>query len=119
MTIVILFILSMIASMTLVPNAKAHSPPLNIPTYAYITAEPNPIGVGQSLFVYVWLDAVYGAAGGTTAVIGTNASTASAALTANNYRFQNFQVVITAPDGTKETKAFAVISDPTSSQLFS
>jgi outer membrane protein assembly factor BamB len=117
--IVILLMSSISFSTILIPKASAHTPAWQIPTYAYITAEPNPIGVGQSLFVYVWLDAVYGAAGGTTAVIGTNASTASAALTANNYRFQNFQVVITAPDGTKETKAFAVISDPTSSQLFS
>ncbi len=39
----------------------------NIPTYAYINASPNPIGVGQTAHVYMWLDAVYGVAGGTTA----------------------------------------------------
>ncbi len=117
--IVILLMSSISFSTMLIPKASAHTPAWQIPTFAYIVAEPNPIGVGQSLFVYLWLDAVYGAAGGTTATIGTNASTASAALTANNYRFQNFQVVITAPDGTKQTKNFAFISDPTSSQLFS
>ena len=108
--------ISMGASMMLVPNASAHSPPWNIPTYAYIIAAPNPVGVGQTAHIYMWLDAVYGAAGGSTAAIGTNASTASAALTANNYRFQNYKLTITAPDGTVTTQTFATISDPTSSQ---
>jgi len=113
-----LLLTTSMSSMLLLQPASAHKPAWNIPTYAYIVAEPNPIGVGQTLDVYVWLGPVYGAAGGTTAIIGTNASTASAALTANNYRFHNFLVAITAPDGTKETKTFSVISDPTSSQLF-
>jgi hypothetical protein len=117
--IAIFLMLSMSASMMLIPTASAHTPAWSIPTYAYITAEPDPVGVGQTIQVYAWLDAVYGAAGGTTAVIGTNASTCSAALTANNWRFHNFQVVITAPDGTKETKTWAIVSDPTSSQEFS
>ncbi len=103
-------------SMTLLPNTNAHTPAWDIPTYAYIIAAPSPIGVGQNAHVYMWLDAVYGAAGGSTPAIGTNASTASAALTANSYRFQNYKLTITAPDGTVTTQTFATISDPTSSQ---
>ena len=53
----------------LIPNANAHTPAWNIPTYAYIVAAPNPIGVGQTVHIYMWLDAVYGAAGGTTALL--------------------------------------------------
>ena len=63
---------SMAASTILIPSANAHSPPWQIPTYAYIVASPNPIGVGQTIQVYMWLDEVYGAAGGTTAAVGTN-----------------------------------------------
>ena len=82
-----------------------------------LSAAPDPVGVGQTTHIYMWLDAVYGAAGGAAAVIGTNASTSSAALTANSYRFHNYKLTITAPDGTKTTQTFAVITDPTSSQF--
>jgi hypothetical protein len=100
-TIVIFFILSMTVSITLIPTASAHNPAWQIPTYAYISVMPNPIGVGQQMTCYVWLSNVYD-----SAAIG------------NNYRFQNYQVVITAPDGTPTTQNFAFIADSTSSQLF-
>jgi hypothetical protein len=114
--IALLLAFSMTASMMLIPSANAHSPPWNIPTYAYIVAEPNPIGLGQTIQVYMWLDEVYGAAGGTTAAVGTNGYTASSALLSNDYRFHNYELTITAPDGTKTTRTFPVISDPTSNQ---
>ncbi len=111
-----LLIISMATSILLVPSVKAHTPPWQIPTYAYINAGPSPIGVGQQAHVYMWLDAVYGAAGGTTAQIPTNGSTASAGLLSNSYRFHNYKLTITAPDGTVTTQTFAVISDTTSNQ---
>jgi hypothetical protein len=116
--ITLLLTLSMSSSMILLPNASAHTPSWNIPTYAYINATPNPVGVGQSLLVYMWLDSVYGGAGGTTAAVPSNGSTASAALLANNYRFLNYALTITSPNGTSTTIPFAVISDPTSSQYY-
>ena len=115
-SIAILLIISMGTSMNLFPKAIAHTPPWQIPTQAFIVAAPNPIGVGQQVHVYMWLAEVYGAAGGTSAAIGTNASTASTGLLANNYRFLNFKLTITAPDGTVTTQTFAVITDTTSSQ---
>ena len=115
-TIALLLTISMATSMMLMPNANAHTPAYNIPTYAYIVAAPDPIGVGQTAHVYMWLDCVYGAAGGTVASIGTNASTVSAALLANNYRFHNYNLTITAPDGTVTQQIFAVVQDSTSSQ---
>ena len=74
MTIIfaILLSISMAASITLIPNANAHTPAWNIPTYAYIIAEPNPIGVGQTAHVYMWLDSVFGAAG--SATVGASAA---------------------------------------------
>ena len=104
--------ISMGASMMLIPNASAHTPPWNIPTYAYIFAAPDPIGVGQTTHVYMWLDEVFGAAG--TATVGY-----SYALLSNNYRFHDYKLTITAPDGTNTTVNFATVSDPTSSQAYS
>src|SRR5665647_3158963 len=115
-SIAVLLIISMGTSMTLLPNSSAHNPPYNIPTYAYIVAAPSPIGVGQTAHVYMWLDCVYGAAGGTVATVPTNGSTASAGLLANSYRFHNYNLTITAPDGTTTTQIFAIIQDTTSSQ---
>jgi hypothetical protein len=114
-SIALLLTISMAASMMLVPNANAHSPAWQIPTYAYIVAAPDPIGVGQTAHVYLWLDCVFGAAGGTSATVGTSGSTASASLLSNNYRFHNYKLTITAPDGTITTQTFDVISDTTSS----
>ena len=117
-SIAILLMVSIGTSMILFPNASAHNPPYDIPTYAYIVAAPSPIGIGQTAHVYMWLDCVYGAAtpGAATASTPTNGSTASAALLSNNYRFHNYNLTITAPDGTVTTQVFPIISDSTSSQ---
>ncbi len=101
--------LSMSASMILIPSASAHNPAWQIPTHAYIQTLPNPIGVGQSITVYIWLDKTFG----------SGFEAASYAQVTNDYRFHNYEVVITAPDGTQTTDTFNVITDPTSSQLFS
>jgi hypothetical protein len=114
----VLLTFSMTASMMLIPNANAHTPAWSIPTYAYISAEPSIIGVGQTITIYLWLDPVYGAAGGTSAVLLTNGYTASAALTSNNYRFTNYALTITAPDGTKTTQTWPVVADPTSNVYY-
>jgi len=105
------------ASIMLLTTANAHSPAWQIPTHAFIVVAPNPIGVGQEAHVYMWLAEVFGAAGGTTATTGTNGSTASAALLSNNYRFHNYQLTITDPNGTKTTQTFDIIWDTTSSQF--
>ncbi len=116
-SIAILLTISMAASLTMLVSAHNTATDKSvwlIPTYAYIVAAPDPIGVGQVTHVYFWLDAVYGAAGG-TAAIGTNGSTASSALLSNTYRFHNYNLTITKPDGTSSSQIFADITDPTSS----
>jgi len=66
----------------------------------------------------MWLDAVYGAAGGssTSSSQPGNGSTASAALLSNDWRFQGYQFTITTPNGTSTTTTFNIISDPTGDQ---
>ncbi len=117
-SIALLLTISMAASIMLIPTANAHTPAWSIPTYAYISAAPDPVGVGQSAHVYMWLDPVYGAAGGTTAANGGNGSTASAALLSNSYRFKNYNLTMIAPDGTVTTQLFATVQDTTSSQYY-
>jgi hypothetical protein len=85
--------------LSVLPSASAHTPAWNIPTFAFISVSPNPIGVNQPVTVFFWLDKVM----------------PSAALT-NDIRFHNYQLTITKPDGTTETKTYPAIYDPTSSQ---
>ena len=57
-TIALFFILSMTASMTLIPSTEAHTPPWNIPNWVYLTVEPNPVGVNQPLSIVIWDDLI-------------------------------------------------------------
>lgn len=98
--IAIFLTISMSASMLFVPNAIAHTPAWQIPTYAYMSVAPNPVGVNQQVFVIMFLDSTFDPA---------------AALT-NNYRFQNYQLTIIPPTGANQIINFPYISDPTSSQ---
>ncbi|MGA2682443.1 MAG: PQQ-binding-like beta-propeller repeat protein [Candidatus Bathyarchaeia archaeon] len=85
-TIVTFFVLSMTASTTLLPNANAHSPPFHVPTFAFCSVSPNPIGAGQTARVNFW--------------IGEPPPTASGQF---GDRWQHITVVVTKPDGTTTT----------------
>jgi hypothetical protein len=98
--IVIGLIISIGASLILLPNVSAHDPAWNIPTYAYITAAPNPVGVGQQVNVFMFLTNYYYGAQST-----------------NELRFHNFKLTITAPNGEISTQNFDTIVDTTSAQL--
>ena len=100
-SIAIFFMFSMTASTILLPTTSAHTPAWNIPTYAYVTASPNPVGVGQKATIGMWLSAV-----------------APGAEFGNDIRWHNYQLTITAPDGTKTSETFSVIADPTSNQIY-
>lgn len=84
MAIIILLSFSM-TSVLISQIASAHTPPWTVPTYAYISVAPNPIGVGQSATVVFWLDKV---------PIGATGPWGS--------RWHGFTVTITKPDGTTE-----------------
>ncbi len=93
----VLLMFSMAASMMLIPNARAHEPAWQIPTFAYVQAVPNPIGVGQQAIIYMWVDKI-----------------PDGATLDNDIRFQNYKITITAPDGTTQTQTFPTVQDPTS-----
>ena len=84
--IALLLMLSMAISMLALPLATAHTPPLNIPTYAFLAVTPNPTGVNQEVLVTMWLDKV-----------------PPTANTAYGDRWQNMTVTVQSPDGTSKT----------------
>ena len=57
-TIALILMISIGASMMIIPKANAHIPSMIIPTYAFVTSSPNPIGLGQSVEVVYWVDKV-------------------------------------------------------------
>jgi hypothetical protein len=70
----------------IVPLASAHDPAWSIPTYAYVTAAPDTVGVGQYTLIVMWLDKYPPTAGGLGGDL-----------------WRGFTVDITKPDGTTET----------------
>jgi hypothetical protein len=99
----VIIIVSIAASMLLLPNTSAHSNPTwNLPTFAFVQVVPNPIGVGQTATVYMWLSNTY-----------------DNELVTNNYRFRNYTLTISAPNGTSSTIVFPYVSDTTSNMFYS
>jgi hypothetical protein len=102
--ICIVLMISIASSAMLIPSTAAHSPAWQITTYAFITANPNPVGANQSVLVVMWLDKIFDP---------------TATLT-NNYRFHNYELTITAPDGTTALqKTYDVVQDTTGVQTLS
>ena len=81
--IVFCLIFSMAASIMLLPNANAHYPPLQVPTFSFCSVSPNPIGAGQTARVNFW--------------VGEPPPTASGQF---GDRWGNLTVVVTKPDET-------------------
>ncbi len=96
--IAFLLMISTLASLTTVTS---HTPPWTFPTHAYISVAPNPVGVGQEALIIFWMDRT---------IQGT-------ALT-NQIRYRDYQLTITAPDGTVQTEKWAIVMDTTTSQYF-
>lgn len=95
----IALILLMTTSLAFVflPSVSAHAPPWTIPTFAYLTVAPNPIGLGQSAYLVMWTDKYPLSAGGDS-----------------GDRWENFTISVTAPDGAKSTLG-PFVSDPIAS----
>ncbi|MGF3522991.1 MAG: PQQ-binding-like beta-propeller repeat protein [Candidatus Bathyarchaeia archaeon] len=92
----LLLLLIGFAAITALPLVSAHTPAWNIPTYAYLVVSPDPIGVGQTAFIVMWIDKVPPSAGG----VGGD-------------RWTGFTVKVTKPDGSQQTLG-PFISDATS-----
>ena len=102
MIIASILVLTISSQMLLTPSANAHTPVWNIPSFAYISVVPSPVGVGQTAQVYLWVDIPM----------------PSAALT-NDIRRRGYQLTITKPDGAIQTESWDIISDTTGIQFWS
>jgi hypothetical protein len=105
-TILIATLLVTSIASTIVLSASAHTPAWDVITTAHVAAAPINIGVGQRLMIYAWLDKIF------------DGAQPSGSATANLYRFHNYTLVITKPDGTTDKIYQDRIEDTTSNQMF-
>ncbi len=98
LAIALVLMMTASAAVAFAPSATAHTPAWTIPTYAYVTAAPNTVGVGQTVALVFWLD--------------IPPPTASSPIAGD--RWEGFKVTITKPDGTTEVKG-PFLSDPVGS----
>ena len=94
-TIATILILSIAISIVQMPLANAQRSG-EFATYAYISVAANPIGVGQTAYISVWVDVPL-----------------PSASEANDVRRHDYKLTITAPDGTVTTQSWDVVRDTT------
>ncbi len=100
--IVALFLMiSMAIPLTSLSTASAHTPAWDITSYAYVSAAPNPVGVGQEVYVFVWVDIPI-----------------TGAVVTNDIRRHDYKLTITDPDGVNTTQTWAVVDDTTGVQAY-
>ena len=92
-----ILILSITLSTILLPSSDAHDPPVDVPTYAYLAIAPDPVGVGQSTTIVMWID---------------KAPVSAAGISGD--RWTGYTIKITKPDGEIQNLG-PHTSDPTSS----
>ncbi len=85
LTVALIALLSF-SAIAVLQSANAHTPAWEVPTYAYLAASPDTVGVGEYTLLIMWLNTVVPTAGGT----GGDA-------------WRNFHINVTAPDGTQTT----------------
>lgn len=98
-TTILILLLTFSAFAAIIPNVEAHDPPWEIPTWCYISASPNPVGVTQEVAVVFWVNAYIPTAEG-----------------AYGDRW-DFEIDITKPDGNQETFG-PITSDPVGGGYF-
>jgi hypothetical protein len=95
--IALLMIATFIAPMILLPT-EAHTPAWEIPTFIFVSANPNPVGVGQQVLVIAWLHYPF-----------------PSANVLNDIRFHDVTITVTKPNGDIDKINFPVVWDTTSS----
>ena len=91
--IALVLVLTFSATLVALPIVGAHDPPLEFPTWSFISVSRNPIGVNQQLCVVFWLH---------------DAPKTAVGATGDRW---TFTLEVTKPDGSKETLG-PITSDP-------
>jgi hypothetical protein len=97
--IVAILIVSMAATLASLPLIGATARSGEMASYAFVSVEPNPVGVGQTTYAAMWVDFPM-----------------PGATEANSIRRHDYKLTITAPDGTKTTKTWSIVNDTTGVQ---
>lgn len=102
-TLLITFVLLIIIAIPIasLPKANAHTPSWNIPSFAYVSVAPNPVGVGQKVMIFMWVD-----------------TPMPSAATTNDIRRHDYKLTITKPDRTTETQQWPIIDDTTGIEFY-
>src|SRR5512133_1627496 len=94
-SVILLTTLILIASMTLpmfaLPITDAHTPSWELQTWAYISVAPDPVGVGQKVYVNMWVD-----------------KPLPGATIFNDIRRHGYELTITKPDNSTEKQTFDI-----------
>jgi hypothetical protein len=85
-SVALILILAAGTMFAIVPAATAHTPPISIPTYAYLSVSPNPTGINEAVSVIMWMDKYPPTANGQY-----------------GDRWQGMTVTVTTPDGSTQT----------------
>jgi PQQ-like domain len=102
LSILALFLMLSIAiPITSLSTANAHTPAWDVVSYAYISAAPSPVGVGQTVYVFTWIDLPL-----------------AGAVVTNDIRRHDYTLIITDPDGTNTTETWDVVDDTTGVQAY-
>jgi hypothetical protein len=99
-TMATLLVLTFTISLIALPASNAHTPAWKMETWAYIAAAPNPVGVGQKVFINMWVD-----------------KPMPEATVFNDIRRHSYQLNITKPDGQILKQTFD-LSDTTGVQFY-
>jgi len=103
LAIIVLVLISTFAiSLVALPAAIAHDPPYEFHTVAHVIPTVNPVGVGQSFYIYMWIDKIK----------------PSSALE-NDIRMHDYNLTIVDSDGNLVLqKIFETVEDTTSNQIY-
>jgi hypothetical protein len=94
-TVIALFLmLTFAVSLVALPAANAHTPPWEIQSYLNIHVAPNPVGLGQQVYIVMFT---------TWSLPGADYN--------NDIRFHDFKLTITKPNGDTEIKTYDVVPD--------
>lgn len=99
-TISMILIISISAILVTLPTISAHDPAWTVPSFLYITAQPDPIGVNQEAFIVWWTaEPPPGAAG------------------VGGMRWTNMKLSVITPDGQNQSLG-SFTSEPTGGLFF-
>ena len=90
----IAFILVLTMAAMLMAGSVANAQQATVPTHAFISVAPNPIGVGQQVYIDMWLIEVHPIA---------YSNMPSGVYQPSQYLWQSYTVLVTKPDGTTQT----------------